>query len=262
MQHPARAILNVLTYVPDRQIVMTPRQFGLEYEDLSLLTSDGETVNAWFVRAAGEPRGHVLFAHGNGGNIGDRSPILAMLSAVGFDVLVFDYRGYGRSSGRPSEQGTYRDARAARAALLAQPGVDPNRIVYLGKSLGGAVMLELATAFPPAALVLMSTFTGLRDAAKAVYPYLPKPFVPNAYPSLKRISTLRCPVLIMHGDMDELLPVRMGRELYEAAPEPKRLIIYPGGLHNDLVSRPEWPATFYAWVTGALARQRTTPVAE
>ncbi|WP_067697543.1 alpha/beta hydrolase [Nocardia jejuensis] len=238
---------------------MTPNQFGVEYEDLSLRTQDGETVNAWFVRAAGESRGHILFAHGNGGNLGDRSPVLAMLSAVGFDVLVFDYRGYGRSSGRPSEKGTYLDARAARAALLAQPGIDPNRVVYLGKSLGGGVMLELASVYPPAALVLMSTFTGLRDAAGAVYPYLPRAFVPDAYPSLGRIRSLRCPVLIMHGDADELLPVRMGYELYAAAPEPKKLIIYPGGHHNDLVDFREWPATFFAWVAGVLRTDRRTP---
>lgn len=253
MRHPAETILNVLTYVPgDRRIYATPEQFGVGFEDLLLRTADGETVNAWFVRAVGEPLGHILFAHGNGGNIGDRSPVLALLAAAGFDVLVFDYRGYGRSTGRPSERGTYLDARAAREALLAQDGVDTERVVYLGKSLGGGVMMELVTAFPPAALILMSTFTGLRDAAGAVYPYLPKVFVPNAYPSLKRIRGLTCPVLIMHGDHDELLPVRMGRELFAAAPEPKELVIYPGGAHNDIVLKPGWANTVAEWVAKVL----------
>ncbi|MVU83171.1 alpha/beta fold hydrolase [Nocardia sp. ET3-3] len=259
MWHPANPILNVLTYAPgDRRVVATPEMFGVPYTDMSLTTSDGETVNAWFVRASGEPIGHILFAHGNGGNIGDRSPMLAMLSAVGFDVLVFDYRGYGRSTGRTSEAGTYRDVRAAREALLAQPGVDANRVVYLGKSLGGGVMLELAKTHPPAALLLMSTFTGLRDAAVAVYPFLPKLFVPNAYPSLRRIRQLRCPVLIMHGDHDELLPVRMGRELFAAAPEPKELVIYPGGMHNDLIGFPGWAQTVAAWAAGVLPPKRLT----
>ncbi|MEC3958720.1 alpha/beta hydrolase [Nocardia sp. CDC153] len=259
MWHPANPILNALTYAPgDRRIVATPEMFGVPYEALSLTTSDGETIEAWFVRAAKEPLGHILFAHGNGGNIGDRSPMLAMLSAVGFDVLVFDYRGYGRSTGRTSELGTYRDARAAREALLAQPGVDPSRVVYLGKSLGGGVMLELSNAFPPAALLLMSTFTGLRDAAVAVYPFLPKLFVPNAYPSLARIRKLRCPVLIMHGDMDELLPVRMGRELFAAAPEPKELVVYPGGMHNDLIGFPGWAETVATWAAGVLPPKRLT----
>lgn len=260
MQHPARPFLNLLTFMPQqRRIEVTPAHFGVDYEELRLPTEDGETVDAWFVRAKRNPVGHLLFAHGNAGNIGDRAPILALLSAIGFDVLAFDYRGYGRSTGKPSEHGTYLDARAARKALLEQPGVDPNRVVYLGKSLGGAVLLELAVAYPPAALVLISTFTGLRDAATAVYPLLPKLFVPNAYPSLRRIRGLRAPVLIMHGDNDELLPLRMGEELYAAAPEPKKLVVFAGAGHNDVVLDPEWPATLASWIiaTFAAARNRT-----
>ncbi|MFI6869795.1 alpha/beta hydrolase [Nocardia sp. NPDC050406] len=254
MRHPARPILNLLTFMPqERRIVMTPAHFGVDYEELRLPTADGETVDAWFVRAHGQPVGHILFAHGNGGNIGDRAPILALLAKAGFDVLIFDYRGYGRSSGRPSEEGTYLDARAARTALLARPGVDANKIVYLGKSLGGAVLLELAIAHPPAALVLISTFTGLRDAATAVYPFLPKLFIPQAYPSLRRIRKLTAPVLIMHGDNDELLPFRMGEELYAAAPEPKKFVAFPGAGHNDVVAQPEWPVALTAWLTATLS---------
>lgn len=257
MQHPARPFLNLLTFMPQqRRIEVTPAHFGVDYEELRLPTEDGETVDAWFVRAKRNPVGHLLFAHGNAGNIGDRAPILALLSAIGFDVLAFDYRGYGRSTGKPSEHGTYLDARAARKALLEQPGVEPNRVVYLGKSLGGAVLLELATAYPPAALVLISTFTGLRDAATAVYPLLPKLFVPNAYPSLRRIRGLRAPVLIMHGDNDELLPLRMGEALYAAAPEPKKLVVFAGAGHNDVVLDPEWPATLATWIIATLATAR------
>lgn len=263
MQHPARPVLNLLTFMPQqRRIELTPAHFGVDYEELRLRTADGETVDAWFVRAERETVGHILFAHGNAGNIGDRSPILALLSAAGFDVLIFDYRGYGRSTGRPSEQGTYLDARAARQALLEQPGVDPDRIVYLGKSLGGAVLLELAIAYPPAALVLISTFTGLRDAATAVYPIVPKMFVPNAYPSLRRIRELTSPVLIMHGDEDELLPLRMGRDLFAAAPEPKELVVYPGAHHNDVVLQPNWSATVAGWVTAALAARKRARASE
>ncbi|NNH75296.1 alpha/beta hydrolase [Nocardia uniformis] len=254
MQHPARPILNLLTYMPQqRRIELTPAHFGVDYTELRLPTEDGETVDAWFVGAKREPVGHILFAHGNAGNIGDRSPILALLAGVGFDVLIFDYRGYGRSTGSPSERGTYLDARAARQALLGRPGVDPNRIVYLGKSLGGAVLLELAMAYPPAAMVLISSFTGLRDAATAVYPFLPKMFIPDAYPSLRRIRRLRSPLLIMHGDQDELLPLRMGEELFAAAPEPKQIVVFPGAGHNDVVVDPEWPATLTAWITATLA---------
>ncbi len=254
MVHPATPILNALTFHPVRQVTMTPERLGVEWEDLYFTAADGTRINGWFVRAPGRPPvAHILFAHGNAGNIGDRSVILALLAAAGFDVLVFDYRGFGRSAGRPNERGMYLDARAAREALLARPGVDPNRVVYLGKSLGGGVMLELATRYPPAAMVLMSTFTGLRDAARAVYPFLPRPVVPDAFPSLRRIASLRSPVLVMHGDDDELLPVGMGRALYEAAAGPKRLHIYPGGRHNDLVLRPGWAQTVAEWVSSALS---------
>ncbi len=246
MRHPAEPILNALTFFPERRITLTPADIGVDYEDLYCTAADGTRINAWFVRAD-KPFAHILYAHGNAGNIGDRTPILAMLAAAGFDVLVFDYRGFGRSGGRPGERGMYLDARAARELLLARPGVDPNRVVYLGKSLGGAILLELATEYPPAGMILMSTFTGLRDAARAVYPLLPKPFIPNAFPSLDRIRTLHAPTLIMHGDDDELLPVRMGHELYAAAPGPKELKIYPGGRHNDLVLAPGWAAAVAQW---------------
>ncbi|MGQ4617011.1 alpha/beta fold hydrolase [Nocardia sp. R7R-8] len=234
MRHPARPILNALTYLPERTVLRTPGVFGMEYTELFLPTSDGETVHAWWMPAR-DSIGHILFAHGNAGNLGDRVPIFALLTEAGFDVLAFDYRGYGRSTGKPTEHGTYLDAHAARRALLAQPGVDPNRVLYLGKSLGGGVVLELAQHHPPAGVMLMSTFSGLRDAARSVYPFLPAPLVPNAYPNERRIRTLRAPVLIMHGDQDELLPLRHAQRLYAAAPEPRRLVVFPGAGHNDLI---------------------------
>jgi fermentation-respiration switch protein FrsA (DUF1100 family) len=178
----------------------------------------------------------VLLFHGNGGNIGDRVVHAALLTAVGLDVLLVDYRGYGRSSGRPSEAGTYRDARAARAALLARPDVDPDRVVYLGESLGGAVALELALAHPPAGVVLLSTFTSVRDMARRHYAVLPAALVPDAYPSLRRVRDLRAPLLVIHGDRDDLVPLMYGQELFEAAPEPKQLHLIAGAGHNDLVS--------------------------
>lgn len=258
MQHPARSVLHALTYMPTRRIEQTPALLGLTYTDLSIPTEDGETLHGWWVPAHGSTRaiGHVLFAHGNAGNIGDRVPIYALLSEAGFDVFAFDYRGYGRSTGRTTEQGTYLDARAARRVLLEQPGVDPDRLLYLGKSLGGGVLMELATAHPPAGLILMSTFTDLRDAAKAVYPFVPRPLVPNAYPSLRRIRMLRTPLLIIHGDQDELLPLKHAERLYAAAPEPKRLVVFPGAGHNDVIATAglEWLQLIRGWATDVLGK--------
>jgi fermentation-respiration switch protein FrsA (DUF1100 family) len=158
------------------------------------------------------------------------------LTAVGFDVLLFDYRGYGHSSGKPSERGTYRDARAALACLLRQPDVDPARVLYLGESLGGAVAIELALAHPPAGLVLLSAFTSVREMARVHYPLIPAALVPDAYPSLRLIGALRAPLLVLHGEDDAIVPVEHGRELLDAAPDPKRLRIVPGVGHNDIVS--------------------------
>ncbi|MEV6138765.1 alpha/beta hydrolase [Nocardia sp. NPDC051990] len=255
MRHPASPILNALTFMPDRQIVQTPSSLAMDYTELCIHTTDGETLQGWWLPAA-RSIGHVLFAHGNAGNIGDRVPIYAMLTRIGLDVLTFDYRGYGHSTGRPTEHGTYLDAHAARRALLEQPGVDPDRVLYLGKSLGGGVLLELAIEHPPTGLILMSTFTGLRDAARSVYPFLPSPFVPDAYPSLRRIGKLRAPVLIMHGDQDELLPLRHAERLYAAAAEPKRLVVFPGGRHNDLIMSTgvDWADLIRSWAGDLLAR--------
>jgi uncharacterized protein len=175
-----------------------------------------------------------------------------LLSAAGFDVLLFDYRGYGRSSGRPSEEGTYRDARAALTGLLEQRGVDPARVFYLGESLGGAVALDLALERPPAGLVLLSAFTGVRELSRLHYPLIPAAIVPDAYPTVRRIQELRAPLLVLHGDGDEIVPLSQGRDLFEAAPEPKRMHVFPGRGHNDLVTLagPEFARVIASWASG------------
>ena len=234
---PLTIALNSLLFFPERRILATPAQAGLEFEELAIETGDGERLHGWWVPARGAPaRAHVLLCHGNAGNVGDRVLHAALLAGLGLDVLLFDYRGYGRSTGRPSEQGTYSDARGARSALLARPGVDPERVVHLGESLGGAVALALALEHPPAALVLQSTFTSVRDLARRHYPFIPPPLVPDAYPSLRRIADLRAPLLVIHGDRDEIVPLFHAEALFEAAREPKRLLVIEGAGHNDLLT--------------------------
>jgi uncharacterized protein len=191
----------------------------------------------------------VLFLHGNAGNIGDRVPHVELLAAAGLDVLAFDYRGYGRSSGRPSERGTRRDAAAARAELLRRPGVDPERVFYVGESLGGAVALALAIDAPPAGLVLQSTFTSIRDMARVHYPFIPRALVPDAYPSLRLIRRLQVPLLVLHGARDRIVPLMHGEALFEAAPGPKRIEVFADAAHNDLIARagPRWVHAIRAW---------------
>jgi fermentation-respiration switch protein FrsA (DUF1100 family) len=228
-------LLNSLLYFPSRAIVETPASAGLDHRELAFKTEDGQRLHGWWIGARAEPLGHLLLCHGNAGNVGDRVLHAALLTAAGFDVLLFDYRGYGRSSGRPSETRTYRDARTALACLLEQPEADPRRVFYLGESLGGAVAVDLARERPPAGLVLLSTFSGVRDLARLHYPFVPARFVPDAYPTLRRIRELRSPLLVLHGDRDEIVPLAQGRALFEAAADPKRMHVFEGLGHNDLV---------------------------
>ena len=215
--------------------MQTPADVGLGYTDLTIETEDAERLHGWWIEARSRTRGHVLVCHGNAGNVCDRLLHADLLATAGFDVLLFDYRGYGRSSGRPSEDGTYRDARAALAALHDQAGTDDPSVFYLGESLGAAVALALARERAPSGLILQSAFTSVRDMARVHYPFIPGALVPDAYPSLRLIAGLEAPLLVLHGDRDEVVPLEQGRALFEAAPQPKRMRVFPGLGHNDLV---------------------------
>ncbi len=223
-------------------------------EDRSIVTDDGERLHGWWVRGSAPRRGHVLFCHGNAGNVASRGAYARILARAGFDVLLFDYRGYGRSSGRPSEAGTYLDARAALARLGDEPGTSRERTIYLGESLGAAVALELALETAPAGVILQSAFTSVRDMARKVLPLMPRALVPDAYPSLQLIPALTSPVLVLHGERDDIVPVSHGRALHAAARAPKRLEVLAGAGHNDLLTfaAEEWIAAIVDWSAGIL----------
>jgi fermentation-respiration switch protein FrsA (DUF1100 family) len=249
-------LVDALVYFPDRQHYGDPGDVGLAFTDLTIPTDDGERLHGWWIPARARPaRGHVLFFHGNAGNVSHRLEHARALTAAGLDLLLVDYRGYGRSTGRPSEAGLYRDARASLAALRAGGQVDPARVVYMGESLGGAVALWLALQDPPAGLVLQSTFTSLRDMARVHYPWAPSALVGDGFPSLERIRQLQAPVLILHGDADDIVPVAQGRALHAAAPEPRRLEVVAGAGHNDLVDL--MGASYGTVVAGTLGLNET-----
>ena len=245
-----RSLLHSLLYFPERRILETPANAGLDHRELTIATADGERLHGWWIAARADRLGHLLLCHGNAGNIGDRVLHAELLTAAGFDVLLFDYRGYGRSTGSASEDGTYRDARAAFETLREQPDVDPDRVLYLGESLGGAVALDLALAHPPGGLALMSAFAGIRDMARLHYPFVPATLVPDAYPVRTRIGRLKAPLLVLHGDRDDIVPLAQGQTLFDAAPEPKRMHVFEGLGHNDLVPAAgrELAGVVAAWV--------------
>lgn len=221
-----------LVFFPDRTLRATPALVGLRFEDVRLTTDDGVGLGAWWV-APPRPRGAVVFAHGNAGNISDRLDAVKLFVALDVAVLAFDYRGYGSSDGAPSEAGTYRDMAAAVGYLRAVRGIEPERTVYYGESLGGAVAIEAALRHRPAALIVESTFTSVRAMAAVHYPFVPGFLARRVrYDSLARVRNLRCPLLVLHGPRDTIVPYRMGRELFDAAPGPKAFADLEGD-HND-----------------------------
>jgi len=220
-----------LLYIPHRQLTITPAEYGLEYENVRLRTSDGVGVHGWWVPSPGATT-TVLFCHGNAGNLSHRVPLLAALHSLGMNALAFDYRGYGESEGSPGEAGTYVDAAAAWDHLVSERDIPPEEIVVFGRSLGGAVASHLARERSPRALILESTFTSVPDMARHLYPLLPSALARFRYAALQYIEHVDCPVLIIHGEADEIVPIKHGRRLYDAANGAKRLIGKPGG-HND-----------------------------
>jgi fermentation-respiration switch protein FrsA (DUF1100 family) len=204
-------------------------------ESVSFMTADGLRLAGWFsTTPAPEQSATVLVFNGNAGDRSARAPLAHALRRAGLAVLLIDYRGYGGNPGSPSEAGLIEDARAARAYLGTRPDVDPKRIVYFGESLGTSVAVALAVEQPPVALVLRSPFTSLLDMARLHYPFVAMaPPIPDRFDSLERIGRVRCPILIIAGASDRIVPLRLSQRLYAAAPDPKQFLLVPGADHND-----------------------------
>lgn len=200
--------------------------------DVWLDTADSVRIHGWQIDQPGA-RFVTLYFHGNAGNITDRYDHFREIASAGSSLLMIDYRGYGKSGGRPTENGIYRDADAAYDHLL-KTGHSPRQIIVHGESLGTAVAVDLASRRPCAAVVLEAPFTSAKDVARIVLPIL-GPLVMWSFDSRKKIGRVHAPILITHGDRDEIIPTRMGRELFAAAPEPKSIWIVPGAHHNDIV---------------------------
>jgi fermentation-respiration switch protein FrsA (DUF1100 family) len=221
-----------LVYFPDGQIVATPGDKGMAYEEVSFETADGVQLAAWFVPAEAG-RGVVLFSHGNGGNISYNLPFVEILHRVGLTTFIYDYRGYGRSKGKPSEEGTCNDIAGAWRYLTKNRKVPAGQILLYGQSLGGPIAAKLAREKKPGALILDSTFTSFVDIGSYHYPFLPVRWLARfEYNTLEHVKRVQCPVLVIHSPDDEIVPYSQGAALFEAAPEPKVFVKLRGG-HND-----------------------------
>ena len=211
-----------------------PATLGLQVEDRFFAADAGVELHGWWIPRR-RARGTVLYCHGSSGSIAHHSEPLAALARLSINLFAFDYRGYGRSTGEPSEAGLFRDARAAWDHLVEQLGVRPEEIVLFGHSLGGAVAIDCALDRPAAGLVVESTFTQVRDMARANYPRLPLHLLArNQFRSIHKVGRLNLPKLFIHGSADVRVPPELGRRLYEAAAAPKELYLVPGAGHNDL----------------------------
>jgi uncharacterized protein len=222
-----------LMYFPDVARVQPAEVSLAGVEERVLKTPDGERVIAWYGKARpGQPT--LLYFHGNGGSLSIRSERIRRFMAEGWGVYMMTYRGYGGSSGSPTEVNNVADARLAYGALVLE-GVDPSAIILYGESLGSGIATRIAVERPVAGLILEAPYTSIVDVGAQAYPFLPvRLFLVDRYETVKYIANVKVPLLILHGERDGVVPAAMGRELARLANEPKRLVIFPEGRHSNL----------------------------
>jgi hypothetical protein len=221
-----------VVFFPDPLLIGTPRDYGLAYEEVYFPAADGVRLHGWWVPKPGAPL--FLWFHGNAGNISHRLENIKLLhDLVGVQVFIFDYREYGKSQGKISREGTFKDAAAAYRYVAETRGVPAGDIVLFGRSLGTALATDLAVRLPSRGLIIESAFTNSSDMAKLYLPFMFdwRPSIP--YDNLGKIDKIKVPLLIIHGAEDEIIPVEMSRRLFAKARAPKELYIIPGAHHND-----------------------------
>jgi hypothetical protein len=231
-----------LVYMPSQELIDTPATIGLKFDDVQLSTKDNVNLDSWFVPAKDNDqigKGVILFCHGNGGNIGNRVSYLPIFKDLGLATFLFDYRGYGKSEGKPSEEGTYNDVEAAWQYLTQEKQIPPQKIIIYGESLGGAIASYLAQKISQqdgknsaGGLILASTFTSISDRAAELYPFMPIRFLSRfSYNSIDRLPIIKIPILVIHSIDDEIIPFHHGDRNFQAANQPKKLVKLRGD-HN------------------------------
>ena len=232
-----------LLYFPDKNIVADPEFYGLEYEEVKFKTADDFILHGWYI-PVDSAKYTLLFCHGNAGNISHWLESIKQFYNLGLNVFIFDYRGYGKSEGNVSEQGTFKDAEAAWKYLVTEKNTDSQNIIIFGRSLGAAIACHLATHQKAAALIMESAFISVPDLAAQIYPFLPVRWLSRfEYNNLENIQKIKCPVLFIHSKKDEIIPFSHGERLFAAANQPKQFLEINGS-HNDgfLVSQGKYLA--------------------
>jgi uncharacterized protein len=262
---------NGVFFFPGRAQVLSPDQLGLKYEDVYFPARDGTRLHAWFLPAQGRALGTILFLHGNAENISTHIMSVRWLPARGFNVFLLDYRGYGASQGEPTVQGVQEDVNAAMETLLARPGVDPDRLVVFGQSLGGSIAIYNVAHSPyrrhVRALAVESAFASYRGIAREkladfwlTWPlqYPLSWLVSDRYSPARAVARISpIPLLVIHGDHDPIVPLADGERLFALAREPKQLWIVPGGGHIQAFRHQSFRDRFVAWLKQMLSASPT-----
>jgi fermentation-respiration switch protein FrsA (DUF1100 family) len=246
-------------YSPLREVVYTPADLELGYENVVFKSRDGLELTGWYIPAAGTEF-TILFCHANGGNMMHRLDSINIFHNLGLSCFIFDYRGYGNSQGKPSEEGTYLDAETAYNWLIEEKKIPPEKIIIFGRSLGGSIAAKLASKVKAGALIVESAFTSYADIGKKFYPYMPVRWCARfSYRTIDFIRDVRCPVMFIYSKNDEVVPFEFGLELYEAANKPKEFIEIFGS-HNDgfLVSGETYKEAWTKWIKFVKQYQRQT----
>lgn len=220
-----------LVFFPDRNVSLDPSSAGLEWEEAWFETSDGKTLHGWYIPHP-DSNHILLFSHGNAGNISHRLSFIELLNERGLSIFIYDYRGYGKSEGRPAENGLYKDIHAAWNYLTIEKGYQNHQIILFGRSLGGPVSAHLAQEVNPGGVILESAFISAKHVASDAYPFVPSMLVRFGFSTIEYIQNSNSPLLIMHSRDDSIIPFYHGERLYESAPGPKYFTELRGG-HND-----------------------------
>ena len=226
-----------LAFFPTKEITNTPDDLGMHFEDVYFPAADGTQLHGWFIPGRGDDT--LVWFHGNAANISNRVyNIMLLYQHVGANVFIFDYRGYGRSDGKPSEKGLYSDGEGGLEYLRSRDDIDHDRLVLFGRSLGGCIVAELAMRHRVKAVILESSFTSVDAMARynrpAIAFFIPsRLLIKSRFDSIKKMPLIHSPVMVVHGDMDITVPISMGRELFDAANEPKRFYEIRGATHDD-----------------------------
>jgi fermentation-respiration switch protein FrsA (DUF1100 family) len=239
--------------------IWDPSSYNIQVEDIFFQAQDGTQLHGWYIPSP-NAQATLLWFHGNAGNLTHRVENIQQLKPLNINIFIFDYRGYGKSEGSPSEKGIYQDSQAAYDVLIREKNVSPQRLFLFGRSLGGICAVEVASRNPAAGLILESVFTSARDMAGKVFPLLPIRWaIRSKFDAEKKVPHLKLPKLFLHGTEDEVVPYELGRKLYSAAANPKEFYDIEGAGHNDtyIMGGGAYYAALNRFITGTLQKTKT-----